>query len=83
MLECCAPNELGFDITGDAEIEDKEFLFGPSRYMAIVTVNGEQENDFVDFLFNNDVPVTLLGHVTKGEMRLDELSFGGVSDYVL
>ena len=51
--------------------------------MAIVTVNGEQENDFVDFLFNNDVPVTLLGHVTKGEMRLDELSFGGVSDYVL
>ena len=83
LLECCVPNELGFDITGDAEIEDKEFLFGPSRYMAIVTVNGEQENEFVDFLFNNDVPVTLLGHVTKGEMRLDELSFGGVSDYVL
>lgn len=83
LLECCAPHELGFDITGDAEVEDKEFLFGESRYMAIVTVNDSQENDFVDYLFNNDVPVTLLGHVTKGEMRLDELSFGGVSDYVL
>ncbi|MBR5856762.1 MAG: hypothetical protein IKY70_05780 [Bacteroidales bacterium] len=83
LLECCTPNELGFDITGDAEIDDKEFLFGPSRYMAVVTVNDSQENDFVDYLFNNNVPVTLLGHVTKGEMRLDELSFGDVSDYVL
>ena len=83
LLECCVPNELGFDITGDAEIEDKEFLFGPSRYFAVVTVNDSQENEFVDFLFNNEVPVTLLGHVTKGELRLDELSFGDVSDYVL
>ena len=82
LLECCAPNGLGFDITGDAEIEDKEFLFGLSRSVAIVTVNDEQENDFVDFLFNNDVPVTLLGHVTKGELRLDELSFGHITDYV-
>ncbi len=83
LLECCVPHELGFDITGDAEIDDKEFLFGPSRYFAIVTVNDSQENDFVDYFFNNEVPVTLLGHVTKGELRLDELSFGDVSDYVL
>ncbi len=82
LIECCAPHSLGFDITGDAEIEDKEFLFGISKHIAIVTVNDEQENDFVDYLFNNDVPVTLLGHVTKGELRLDELSFGQITDYV-
>jgi phosphoribosylformylglycinamidine (FGAM) synthase-like enzyme len=82
LLECCAPNELGFDITGDAEVEDKEFLFGRSRYLAIVTVNDAQENDFVDFLFNEDIPVTLLGHVTKGELRLDDESFGFIEDYI-
>lgn len=82
LLECCAPNELGFDITGDAEIEDKEFLFGHSRYLALITVNDAQENDLVDFLFNNDIPITLLGHVTKGELRLDDLSFGYISDYI-
>ncbi len=82
LIEACAPNALGFDITGDAEIEDKEFLFGQSKHIAIVTVNDSQENDFVDFLFNNNVPVTLLGHVTKGELRLDELTFGDIGDYV-
>lgn len=82
LLECCAPNELGFDITGDAEIEDKEFLFCRSQYLAVITVNDAQENDLVDFFFNNDIPVTLLGHVTKGELRLDDLSFGYISDYI-
>lgn len=82
LLESCAPNALGFDITSDAEVEDKEFLFGKSKYIAIVTVNDEQENDFVDFLFNNKVPVTLLGHVTRGELRLDDLSFGHITDYI-
>ena len=82
LLECCAPNELGFDITGDAEFEDKEFLFGRSSYLAIITVNSEQENDLVDFLFNENVPITLLGHVTKGELRLDDLSFGYIEDYI-
>lgn len=82
LLECCAPNELGFDITGDAEVEDKEFLFGRSGYLAIITVNDVQENDLVDFLFNEGIPVTLLGHVTKGELRLDDLSFGYINDYI-
>ena len=82
LLECCAPNELGFDITGDAEYDDKEFLFGRSRHLAIITVNDAQENDLVDFLFNEDVPITLLGHVTKGELRLDDLSFGYIEDYI-
>ncbi|MBQ8646284.1 MAG: hypothetical protein IJ476_07970 [Bacteroidales bacterium] len=82
LLECCAPNELGFDITGDAEVEDKEFLFGRSRHLALITVNDAQENDFVDFLFNEGIPVTLLGHVTKGELRLDDLSFGYINDYI-
>lgn len=82
LLECCAPNELGFDITSDAEVEDKEFLFGRSRYLAVISVNDAQENDFVDFLFNEEIPVTLLGHVTKGELRMDGLSFGYIEDYI-
>lgn len=82
LLEACAPNNLGFDITGDAEIDDKDFLFSKSRHIAIITVTEEQENDLVDFLFNHNIPITLLGHVTRGELRLDELSFGHITDYI-
>lgn len=82
LVEACAPNSLGFDITSDAELEDMEFLFGEPAYFALVTVDEEQENEFVDYLFNNQVPVTLLGHVTKGECRMDENSFGHIEDYL-
>lgn len=81
LAESCAPGQLGFDITGDAEIPDKEFLFGPSRYLALVTVTEKQENALVDCLFNHRIPITLLGHVTKGELRMDEISFGYISDF--
>ena len=57
-------------------------MFGLSKYVAIVTVTEEQENDFVDFLYDNEIPVTLLGHVTKGELRLDELVFGHITDFL-
>ena len=82
LIEASAPHSLGFDITSDAELEDMEFLFGESPYFALVTVDEEQENEFVDTLFNNNVPVTLLGHVTKGECRMDELSFGNIEEYI-
>lgn len=82
LLEACAPNNLGFDITGDAEVEDRDFLFARSKHIAIITVNDAQENDLVDYMFNHQIPITLLGHVTKGELRLDELSFGHITDYI-
>jgi hypothetical protein len=82
LVEACAPNSLGFDITSDAEKEDKDFLFGTSDYIAVISVNEEQENDLVDYLFNNNIPITLLGHVTKGELRMDEYSFGHITDYL-
>ena len=82
LLECSAPNQLGFDITGDAEIEDKDFLFSRSNHGVIITVNEEQENDLVDYMFNNNIPITLLGHVTRGELRMDDESFGDITDYL-
>lgn len=83
LLESCTPNRLGFDITSDAEITDKDFLFGDSRYLAIVSVNQDQENDFVEYLYAQDVPVTLLGHVTKGELRVDDFSFGDIGSFLV
>ncbi len=82
LIECAAPNQLGFDVTGDAEIEDKDFLFGRSKHTALITVNEEQENDLVDYMFNNNIPITLLGHVTRGEMRMDDISFGDITEYL-
>ena len=81
LVECCRANALGFDITGDSDLTDDEFLYGNTKYLAIVSVNEEQEDDFVNFMFNHGIDATLLGHVTKGELRMDDRSFGFISDY--
>ena len=81
LVECCRDNALGFDITGDSDLEDREFLYGNTKYVAIVSVNDSQEEDFVNFMFNHGIETTLLGHVTKGELRMDDVSYGFISDY--
>lgn len=81
LIEACSKNKVGFDITSDAELEKDEFLHGQTKYKVIVSVTLDQEDDFVDSMFNNGIETTLLGHTTKGELRMDDESFGFISEY--
>lgn len=78
LLRDALPNELGFDITTDAEIRADAFLFGEAMGRIVVTVAEEKEEEFVDFLFDLKIPVMTLGHITKGEIRIDDQSLGFV-----
>ncbi|MEN6617959.1 MAG: hypothetical protein ABFC28_00435 [Rikenellaceae bacterium] len=82
LIEACGVKKLGFDITGDAEISDKEFLFNDGNISILISVSSDKEGKLVDFIFNNCIKLTLLGHVTKGELRMDDLSFGFIDDYL-
>jgi len=81
LLESAMPKGLGFDITTNAEIREDAFLFGESPSRVIVSVAETSEDDFLDTLKNSKVPFTLLGHVTKGDIRIDDTSFGQVLEY--
>jgi phosphoribosylformylglycinamidine synthase len=83
MLECAIPLEFGFDITSDAEIRKDAFLFGESQSRVVVSVAPGKLDYFVDYLIEMKVPFSILGHVTKGEIRVDDESFGFVSDLKL
>ncbi len=78
LLREALPNELGFDITPDAEIRSDAFLFGEGMGRIVVSVEEDKENEFVDFLYDHKIPVMTLGHVTKGEIRIDDKSLGFV-----
>ena len=82
LVECCKKNMLGFDITGDSDIDDETFLHGKTPYKAIIGVKEDQEDDFVDYMFSNKIEISILGHVTKGELRMDDKSFGFIKDYI-
>ena len=78
LLRDALPHELGFDITTDAEIRSDAFLFGEGMGRIVFSVEEEREDEFVDFLFDHKIPVMTLGHVTKGEIRIDDKSYGFV-----
>ena len=80
LVESAMPNELGFDITSPAEIRKDAFLFGEAQSRVVVTVNEAMETDFIDFMMEQDLHFSALGHVTKGELRVDDVSFGFIND---
>jgi len=80
LIECGHANGLGFDITSDSEISPNAFLFGEAPGMAVVTVAPAREIQFIDFMVAQKQNFRTLGHVTKAEVRVDDISYGFIYD---
>ena len=80
LVESSMSYNLGFDITTAAEVRKDAFLFGEGQNRVVASVSPEKQQDFIDTLMELDFPFSLLGHVTKGEIRIDDVSFGFISD---
>lgn len=76
LLRAGMPSGLGFDITTDAEVRKDAFLFGEAMGRIVVGVELSKVDDFVDLMSSLKAPFFALGHVTKGEIRIDDDSFG-------
>jgi phosphoribosylformylglycinamidine synthase len=80
LVEMGLPRGLGFDIVTDSEVREDAFLFGEGQGRAVVAVNEDTENEFLDLMQASRVPFLLLGHVTKGKLVVDDMPFGFVED---
>ena len=81
LVEMCLPNDLGFDVITDSEIRKDAFLFGESQSRVVVSVVEDDEDKFLDYVAEMNIPCLLLGHVTKGRCTVDEQNFGMIADY--
>jgi len=80
LVESAIVKNFGFDITPDGELRKDAFLFGESQSRVVVTVSPSNEDNFIDFMIESKVPFSALGHVTKSELRIDDNSYGFISD---
>ncbi|MCD4747271.1 MAG: phosphoribosylformylglycinamidine synthase subunit PurL [Bacteroidales bacterium] len=78
LIESAMHRKLGFDITSEGEIRTDAFLFGESQSRVIVSVSPKKESEFIDFMINSQVEFAMLGHVTKGSLRIDDESYGHI-----
>lgn len=81
LIESAMPLGLGFDITSPAEIRMDAFLFGEAQGRVVVSVSMENENAFVDMMMESGLAFSTLGHITKGELRIDDISYGYIDEY--
>jgi phosphoribosylformylglycinamidine synthase II len=81
LMESAMTNELGFDITSDSAIRRDAYLFGEAQSRVVVSVNPENEDAFIDLMMLNGVEFDLVGHVTKGAIRIDDIDWGLVGEY--
>lgn len=81
LMESAMAGDLGFDITSDSAIRRDAYLFGESQSRVIVSVNPAHEDAFIDLMMLNGVEFDLVGHVTKGSIRIDDVEWGDVEDY--
>ena len=81
LMESSMAGNLGFDVTTDSEIRTDAFLFGESQSRVVVTVAPDQEEAVIDLMMLNGVEFDLLGHVTKGSIRIDDEEWGQVAEY--
>ena len=81
LLEKGFASGLGFDITLPAEHRKDAVLFGESASRILVTVSEENKDKFIDLMMLNGCDFDLLGHVTKGGVRVDDEDWGHVNDY--
>jgi len=82
LMRAGMPSELGFDITTDAEIRIDSFLFGESMGRIIVGVPEKNIDKFIDVMKESKLPFFILGHTTKGEIRIDDESFGFIDKMI-
>jgi len=78
LLRSAMPAGLGFDITTDSEMPEEQFLFEDPGTCAVIAVPVEKDEDLVQYLFDNSIEVMTLGHVTKGDIRIDDQSYGNI-----
>lgn len=80
LVEMSMPRELGFDIVTDSEVREDAFLFGEGQGRVVVAVSEDQEEEFIEFMMDSGVSFTLLGHVTKGKLMVDDEHYGFITE---
>ena len=76
LLEMAMPKGLGFDVVTDDDIRLDAFLFGEGQGRIVISCKENQQDRLLDLIEEFDIPIVLLGHVTKGKIHVDGEAFG-------
>lgn len=79
LLEKGFNRNLGFDITANTDLRKDAFWFGEAQSRVVVTCSKEQAETLKQKALSTGIPVTVLGTVTSGEIKVNGESWGNTN----
>jgi len=80
LLEAGMPNGFGFSVETDSDYRKDAYLFGEAQSRVVVSINPDNQDEFVEHMVASGLEYTFLGTVEGKEMLIDGESFGTVAD---
>jgi phosphoribosylformylglycinamidine synthase len=80
LLESGMPNGFGFSIETDSDFRKDAYLFGEAQSRVVVSINPDNQDEFVEHMVASGLEYTFLGAVEGKEMLIDGDSFGTVAE---
>ena len=71
MLEKGFNRELGFDVAANTDLRKDAFWFGEAQSRVVVSCNQEQVEQIRQRAASANIPVTILGTVTGGYIKVN------------
>lgn len=81
LLESSFEKELGIQIDYSPEVRLDSFLFGESQSRILVSLDPENFEALENISRHNSVPIAKLGYVGGGDIQINHLNFGSVSQW--
>ncbi|HKK74807.1 MAG TPA: AIR synthase-related protein [Saprospiraceae bacterium] len=81
LLRSALPNQYGFVIETDSNFRKDTYLFGEHQSRILISVQGEREDELINYLNAQNVPFTMLGEVEGDQLFIDEEDFGPLTEW--
>jgi phosphoribosylformylglycinamidine synthase subunit PurL len=81
LMESAMVRNLGFHIETDSNFRKDAYLFGESQSRIIVSVEGQNEDDLVNYLNADNVSFTKLGETLGSKIAIDGEDYGDISEW--
>lgn len=81
LIEKGFNRDLGFDVTANTDLRKDAYWFGEAQSRAVVTCSRQQAEDLKHKAAAANIPVSVLGTVTSGEIKVNGESWGSLVDW--
>ena len=81
LVESAMFNNFGFEIHTNTDFRKDAYLFGESQSRVVLSVASENEAEFIKFVEKSSIPVSKIGEVTTGNIKVDDTDFGQIADW--